>query len=290
MYNKREITNNCNRELKEVFDYLRARRRYSTITNKLLELCPGEHPCDPPPPSVFFEALFAFTLEKHGISLDYEVNVNPDNSTTVDFVFQKKTGKKLCFELASPERSTELKKENEPHPTEVAGLITFNTLLRSNHENPYLRPEAQTIRAQEKLLEKVCKFPPPSNNVFSIIVMDCTSFHEGHFDDEDARMVMFGKTNADWFQEYWDGERLKGLLEQILQKRESEEFRRKISAVIFVRERRIGFLYQSYLVINSLRSKRHRLQLENKLKRYCLYNILEEISLPSIAPTGGSIL
>ena len=97
------------------------------------------------------------------------------------------------FELVSPKMSDELKRASAPAKTDVEGVSIYSVLLESTHENQYLRPEALTIRMQEKLLEKVDKFPERTDYVFSTIVVDCSSFHFGRFDDEDCRMVIFGR-------------------------------------------------------------------------------------------------
>ncbi|MEJ2324265.1 MAG: hypothetical protein P8Y77_05690, partial [Nitrospirota bacterium] len=190
----------------EILDFLRPFGKYASIVDNIER-------SDPPRPSFVFEALFAYALERHGISLDYEVNVTPLNDTAVDFVYGDEGGNKLCFELLSPEMSDELRQRCLPIKTGIEGISTWEVLLESGHPHPHQRPEALTIRMQEKLLEKIDKFPDPSDDIFSIIVVNCESFHWGCYDGEDARMVMYGRTVNPIFQEFWGGEPIKGLLD-----------------------------------------------------------------------------
>ena len=132
----------------------------------------------------------------------YEINVNPTNDTTVDFVYQENSNHKLCFELLSPDMSDTLKKATEPRATDTEDIKAWEVLLEGNHQNEYLRPQAQTIRLQEKLLDKVVKFPAPDDNIFCSIVVDCTQFHFGHFDPDDCHMVMYGKSKVPEFGDF----------------------------------------------------------------------------------------
>src|SRR5271157_1704687 len=118
----------------------------------------------PPPDSFVFEALFAYVTARSGLKFQYEINVNPDNDTTVDFVHEEIHKYTLYCELLSPDLSDTLRAATEPISTDMEGIKSWEVVLESNHPNEYLRPEAQTIRLQEKLLEKVEKFPAPAHN------------------------------------------------------------------------------------------------------------------------------
>lgn len=215
--------------------------------------------------SFVFEALFANCFEASGISLDYEVNVNVDNDSQVDFYFQMGEHSKFCFELLRPKMKDELK--NEYKKVDHDGF--FGVELTQDHKDIYLRPEAQTIYLQEKLLEKVRKFPSPQTNYYSIIVADCSNIHFGHLDDEDCRMVMFGKTNNPVWQEAWLHEhrksRILGLLEKELIKRDAKLFRERITSVIFVPEVSINPLKGAYISMNIHRANNYKDEFRNKL-------------------------
>ncbi|UCG55003.1 MAG: hypothetical protein JSV32_01955, partial [Dehalococcoidia bacterium] len=127
---------------------------------------------------------------------------------------------------------------------------SYGLLLSSDHSNPYFRTAAQVIRLQEKILEKVEKFGQPSNEVLSIIVVDCTNIHSGMLDEEDVRIVAFGLAKNPVWQEFWNGIRLKGLFEADFTARNSEELREKISVIIFLSELKPGALKNSYFVVN----------------------------------------
>ncbi len=212
-----------------------------------------------------FEAFFANCFEASGINLDYEKNVNVDNDSQVDFYFQTGEHSKFCFELLRPEMKDELKDEYE----KVDDDGFFGAELTKDHKKEYLRPEAQTIYLQEKLLEKVRKFPSPQTNYYSILVVDCSNIHFGHFDDEDCRMVMFGKTNSPIWQETWLHEhnkfRIKGLLEKEYDKRGAKQFREKITGVIFVPEISTALLKGAYISLNIHRANSYKNGFRDKL-------------------------
>jgi hypothetical protein len=221
--------------------------RYSGLLNRI---------GDPVSPSFLFELLFANALEKSGVLLNYEVAVR-SGAKTVDFVNDDGDGAHLCFELTSPEMGNELKREYASSKTESEGISTYSVQLSSNHDNEYLRPEALTLRMQEKLLDKVDKFPDPTDSVFSVIVVDCSAFHFGCFDGEDCRMVVFGKTSEPAFQEDWRGSQIRGILDPADDRRGAPEFRERITAVVFVPEKKVELLDQAFLVLNVSRSRNH---------------------------------
>lgn len=251
------IANSMDVRIENIVTNLSKSGRFSRLLNYI---------SDPLPPSFLFELLFANAIENSGVLLNYEVNVHPDTNTTVDFVHEDSDGTRLCFELVSPEMSEELERESAPVKTDIEGVSTYSVLLESRHENQYLRPEALTIRMQEKLLEKVGKFPEPRDDVFSTIVVDCSAFHFGHFDDEDCRMVIFGRTREPYLQEFWDNKPIQGILSPVNQRRGAKEFRERITAVIFVLEKEVAVLDKAFLVLNVSRSMPHLEAFWSKLR------------------------
>lgn len=242
--------------------------KYSRLINKIN---------NPLLSSILFEILFANVLVSSGIQLDYEVNISPHNDSTIDFVHEEEIGDRLCFELLSPEMSDELKRKCAPRKTDIEGISEYSVLLEGGYYNKYLRPEAQSIRMQEKLLEKVNKFPDPTNDIFSIIVVDCSSFHFGHFDGEDCRMVMFGRTKNFLLQEYWDDIQIKGLLDDCNYSRGAKEFRERITSVIFIPEKSINLLDRAFIVLNECRSKEHLEKFWSKLRHNKLFQKLKYV-------------
>jgi len=128
-------------KFKEMKSGLKRLGRYSFIVEQL-EAEPHKVPA-----SFIFEALFAHLLESNGTELRYEANINPDNDSTVDFIHEPEN-EVLAFELLSPDISSELKKETIPHEV-IEGVELWEADLTSRHENPFLKPEAQTLRMQE---------------------------------------------------------------------------------------------------------------------------------------------
>jgi len=66
-------------------------------------------------------------------------------------------------------------------------------------------------------------------------------------------MEMFGVTQEPLLQEYWEGQPIKELLDPALNKRGAEQFRSKISSVIFIPKISIEFFVKSYIVFNIYR-------------------------------------
>ena len=245
--------------------------RYSPLLKRI---------ADPVPSSFLFELLFANIFETNGLQLSYEVNIRPDTNATIDFVYDDNDGARLCFELVSPEMSDQLKLESAPVETETEGVSTWSVLLESGNENPHLRPEALTIRMQEKLLEKIDKFSEPTDSIFSTIVVDCSAFHFGRFDDEDCRMVLFGRTQNPYFQEYWSNSPIIGILNPENNRRGAKEFRERTTAVVFIPEKGIQLLDKAFLVLNVSRSKSHLEAFWLKLKGIPIFRKFRYVPFP----------
>ena len=245
--------------LEAALNRLETTGRYAGLIDKVGQFTP-------PDISYVFEALFADAFESEGIPLEYEVKVSPANNSRVDFRYQDEANELLCFELVSPEMSDRLKEEYERVQTGVEGPTGYGATLSSSNDDPFLRPEAQTIRLQEKLLEKVYKFPEPHEKTFSIIAVNCSSFHFGHLDDEDCRMAMYGKTRNPALQEHWEGDRVEGLLEETYSRRGAPSFRSKITAVIFVPTIFPHLLNGASVVLNPHRSGHHKAAFKAKIR------------------------
>ena len=249
--------------LKDTVSFLKSLGKYDEIVRNL-----ENNPSDS---SYIFEAYFAQVFEKSNLSLEYEKNINPESDKTVDFTYLNLSEDIFGFELNRPEMSNPLKSALTPVEIEK-GIKYSEVQLGSGHPVKYLRPEAVTIRLQEKILEKIDKFPSQNENVISTIVIDCSQFHFGHFDYSDVQMVMFGVTQEPLLQEYWEGQPIKGLLDPALNKRGAEQFRSKISSVIFIPKISIELFYKSYIVLNIYRSQKHSEKLWNIVKNNKIFH------------------
>lgn len=261
--------------LEKIIPYLKGLGQYTSLINKI-------ESSNNKLTSYIFEALFAYTLESNGMQLAYEVNISSNNST-VDFVYTEASNNTICFELLSPEMSDELKRECTLKETDINGykIHKYEILLEGSHWNAYFRPQAQTIRIQEKLLEKVDKFPSPSDNIFSVIVIDCTNFHFGHFDGEDCSMVIYGRTREPLLQEFWGCEPIKGLLDNTYNRRGAKEFRERVSSVIFIPEKSFELFNKAFIVLNNHRSKIHLETFHQKLTKQSVFSKLKYVPPPS---------
>jgi hypothetical protein len=259
------------KRIEDIIGNLTRLRRYSRLLNSISE---------PVAQSFLFELLFANALEASGFELSYEVSVRLGTNATVDFVHDESDGTRLAFELVSPEMSNQLKAESAPIETDIKGVSTWSVALDGDHHNPHLRPQAQTIRMQEKLLEKVDKFPEPAEVIFSTIVVDCSAFHFGQFDGEDCRMVLFGRTQNSYFQEYWNSKPIMGILNPDNNRRGAKEFRERITAVMFIPEKDVDLFDKAYLLMNVCRPESHLRAFWSKLKSSAVLGKLRYVPLP----------
>lgn len=258
-------------KLEEIKSFLKKHQKYSDILSKL-------EGASPPPRQFLFEALFAYTLETSGIPLEYEVKLRDDNNESVDFVHLEKDGTKQCFELSCPELSDTIQEHCTLKETDTNGVSGWSIELSSSNSNEHMRPEAMTIRLQEKILEKVSKLPPPSDDTFTTIVINCCNFQFGHLDLEDCRMVMHGKTKDPLLQENWDGSPIKGMLDKTYDKKGAKELRDCITSVIFVQEHKIDSLNvfeKAFLVLNNHRDRNHLNAFWKKLQHHKVFGNLK---------------
>ena len=208
-----------------------------------------------------FEVLFAYWCERRNLSLNYELNVNPENDKTVDFNFVTENGVTVNLELVRPDLNKGIKEK-------LTGDVLQGYILTSDHEDPDFRTCAQQIKLQWALLEKVEKFPPYSENTINIIVADCSKIHAGMFDHHDLGMAMYGYPGNPIWQEYWEGNKLIGMWEEGYNQRGSDKFCDRVSAVIFVPKQKKELLGEALAALNPLKSKEHRERILDELKVY----------------------
>jgi hypothetical protein len=208
-----------------------------------------------------FEVLFAFWCESRGLTLNYEVSVNPDNDKTIDFNFITNNDVTINLELVRPDLNKGIKDQ-------LSGDVLQGYILTSNHQDPDFRTCAQQIKLQWALLEKVEKFPELSETTINIIVADCSNVHAGMFDRHDLEMAMYGYPGNPIWQEYWEGKKLIGMWENGYNQRGSEKFCERISAVFFVPKQTTELLEKALTALNPLNSKEHRRLIIDELKKY----------------------
>ncbi|HUJ16935.1 MAG TPA: hypothetical protein VL197_02995 [Nitrospirota bacterium] len=79
-------------------------------------------------------------------------------------------------------------------------------------------------------------------------------------------MVLFGRTKNPYFQEYWNGKPVIGILNPDNNYRGAKEFRERITAVVFIPEKNIQLLDRAFLLLNESRAETHLRALWSKLK------------------------
>ncbi len=222
--------------MKEAIELLKSKTQYGDALSNKLESSKNR-------PDIEFEILFAHQCESNDLQLSYEVSINPENDKTVDF----------SAELNSVQLNMELVRVG--HNIEISALIKASTssgyTLTTDNKNPHFRPEAQDIKLQTSLLEKVEKFNEVSSRSINIICVDCSNVHVGRMDIDDVATVMWGKPYNPYFGARWEGERIKGMLEDNYDKRGADLFKSNISAVIFVTTLKYLPLNYAYIAFNN---------------------------------------
>lgn len=184
-----------------------------------------------------FELYFAYAMEKGGTTLDYEQKANASGKKRVDF-HHGRNGSHIWFELVSPFMNDVLKNDikQQLKNTESDGISYYQIALSSRNTDPNHHPDAQLIRLQQIILEKSAKFSEPSSNTFNVIVVDCSDIFLHKIDADDFRNITYGYASDPWYQAYFDGERVKGLLEEGFDRRGATGLQSKLSALICLGE------------------------------------------------------
>lgn len=251
--------------LKEIIKLLEKTERFKLLIDRYKE--------DSKDQSFWFELAFVCWMESKGSNVKYEVNANPDNDSSIDFALDLHECRCL-FELLRIENSDKISAHIEAQKEQDPLFESYQLLLKSDPENPHFKTAAQTIRMQEKILEKVRKFPVPEQTILSIIVCDCSTIHLGMLDDEDVRIAMFGKSRSSILQEHWNGARLKGMYETSYKFRNSDDFRKRINAVIFVPKLEPNGLEKAMITLNPEMDDEKKEKILDILKGIkCLENI-----------------
>ena len=235
-----------------------------------------QYETDPDDHSLWFELSFAYWLERDGYPLRYEVRANRKNETSVDFELTRGE-RRLLFELTRVERNDGIQAHIDAQTHDDGPFQGYDVLLSSDHQDPHFKTAAQAIRLQEKILEKVPKFPDPTGNTTSWIVVDCSTIHEGMLDGADVEIVMYGKCHNPLFQEYWNGKRLVGMYEPKYSRRNSVEFKKKIDGILFVPELKPGGLKEAFVTLNPTCDSERRQQAFSDIKHVSTFGDLRAV-------------
>lgn len=195
---------------------------------------------------LLFELRFAAELHRLGLSAHYEYKTGI-NGSTVDFRIDD--GFSWLIELVSIQTSDAVK-----CATKQTGPI-WETNLSSNAEDIKQSVEGETILVQQKIGEKVysndipIKFPPISNNVFSLILVDMRGYLSGVSNGGDAnsyRVIAYGisglERENEWMALYWKDRNgklvpVKGLFDENNPLRAAKTLQERIHFLGFVSEK-----------------------------------------------------
>ncbi len=185
---------------------------------------------------LLFELRFAAELYHLGLSADYEHKAGMKNST-VDF--RIKDDSSWLIELVSINISDAVKRA-----TKDEGLLS-TTLLRSDAEDKRQSVEGEIIKLQEKVGEKVysndkpIKFPPISDNVFSLILVDMRGYLDGGgdvFDYDEIAQGKSGLASKNRWVNCWNGKPIEGIFENDNPLRAAKNIQERIHFLGFVED------------------------------------------------------
>ena len=181
------VTSDENRltPLAEKVDFLLKTNRYSRLISGLIDANNGANLR-----SLVLEVTFAFQFETAGMPLQYEVRHRPVDETSVDFLYQAKSGKQLCIEMRLVQQRQVLTNLFEQQLRESS---YFGTVLDGADDR------ADTLRLQRLILEKavnsrgeLIKFQPDSTNSHNIVAIEVSELHLGMIDDADCLLACYG--------------------------------------------------------------------------------------------------
>lgn len=209
---------------------------------------------------LLFELRFAAELCKKGLDADYEYKTGVNNST-IDFRVNFKDSSWLV-ELVSIEVSNAVRSA-----TKDTGLY-WTTILQSNSEDIKQSEEGEIIIVQQKIGEKVykngkpIKFPPISDNVFSLILIDMRGYLDDGGNVFDYREIAYGiyglEPENSWMAHYWKNKNwdtipIKGIFDRGNPLRAAKVLHQRIHFLGFVNEKEYGprkLMTQIYFLAN----------------------------------------
>lgn len=192
---------------------------------------------------LMFEVRFAYELHRAGKVAEYEYSAGVGVST-IEFRIQGDIT--WLFELVSIRTSQAAKKA-----ITQTGLL-YEQILTTNAEDDAQSEEAEMIKAQQKIGEKVfkdgapTKFPMPIDNVYHVILADMRGYLDEGGDVFDYRQMAYGApgipSQYSWMIHYWktDAEKLKpikGLFEKSCPLRAARHIQERIHFLGFLCER-----------------------------------------------------
>ena len=120
-------------------------------------------------------------------------------------------------------------------------IPTIETILSSDRKDQRQTTAGEMIKVQEKIGEKVFdgkkenKFYVPKEDELNVIVVDMRGYNLGLLDEDDVRQLCFGNTKIHPVQRY-NGNCVKGLFDQTLDKKYAILVQKQIHYIIFVKE------------------------------------------------------
>lgn len=205
---------------------------------------------------LLFELRFAADLYNIGLLAEYEYEANTEKKSSIDFKIQDSNFSYL-IELVSigtsdaTKKATKYKDINLNTYKKTHKIEIWSTHLTSNAQDKKQSEEGEIILVQQKILEKVHKFPSVLNNSFNLILIDIRGYlpSKGEDMEDDYREVAYGAfgltTGNSWKGHFWINDKgkkvaIKGLFEKDNPLREAKKLQEKIHFLGFINEKTCG--------------------------------------------------
>jgi hypothetical protein len=147
--------------------------------------------------SYVFEVLFAYDFESRKQNLVYEVNQNPEKSTTVDFCYKFNSKTDINFELRYIQQRAGITNTIEE---QLSNTQSFEILLGGEDQRK------ETIRLQNLIISKCqgkdgtpIKFRNPSEHTINFIAVNISELHLGMIDKHDCMLSLYGDESVNLF-------------------------------------------------------------------------------------------
>jgi hypothetical protein len=185
-----------------------------------------------------FELRFGHSLHRVGVEPKYEVP--GEGRSTVDFAFAS-GGTDFLVEMMRLEETVAVKAATTVK-TFDDGATLMARHLHSNADDPRQTPEGETLKAIQRICQKLekdgkpHKFPPLSEKTH-VLLVDFRTFKNGGDKWDRAHIGLGGSNVPDVFRNYYGGKLISGVFDPNTTQKGAAEARGRLHFIGFVNEK-----------------------------------------------------
>ncbi|MCP1908949.1 hypothetical protein J2R96_001429 [Bradyrhizobium elkanii] len=185
-----------------------------------------------------FELRFGHELHRASIQPQYEVP--GEGKSTIDYGFSA-GGTEFLVEMMRLEETDAVKAATTAKEFED-GAVMFARHLHSNAEDPRQTPEGETLKAVQRICQKLedggkpHKFPPPAGKTH-VLLVDFRTFKNGGDIWDRLHIALAGDKVPPFFRHYFQGRLITGVFDPRTAMKGAAEARERLHFVGFVNEK-----------------------------------------------------